>query len=151
MPSIRYATPDDAPLLAEHRRLMFADMGYGENLYEMESLFHDWVRDQIADEQYTAWVMEDADGAVIASAGVWIAPWFVNPENLTGKFGNLMNIYVIPSRRRQGIARHLVDLALDWSRARGLFGLQLNPSEAGRSLYAEQGFVQADVMFKKLL
>ena len=55
-------------------------------------------------------------------------------------------VYVVPSSRRQGLARRLLNVALDWGRAAGcveadLHALVHNPA---RALYEELGFATVE-------
>jgi len=63
-----------------------------------------------------------------------------------GLLAEMQDLYVLPEARRAGVARALVDAALDWSRKRGCGGMEvvLTPEgEAAHSLsdfYAKLGF-----------
>ena len=61
--------------------------------------------------------------------------------------GYILNMYVDPAHRRQGLAKHLVQLCLDESRRRGLRVATLHASDAGRPLYESFGFAPTNEMF----
>jgi GNAT superfamily N-acetyltransferase len=60
--------------------------------------------------------------------------------------GNVLNVYVRPERRRRGIARALVETALEWTRANGVDCVILHASDAGRTLYESLGFTATNEM-----
>lgn len=49
-------------------------------------------------------------------------------------------VFVKPEYRRQGIARRLMRLAIDWARRNGCVRVFLRTSEDGRALYESMGF-----------
>lgn len=49
-------------------------------------------------------------------------------------------VYVRPDYRRRGIARRLMQLAIEWARERGCTRVRLRASEDGRFLYEQLGF-----------
>jgi GNAT superfamily N-acetyltransferase len=53
---------------------------------------------------------------------------------------NILNVYTRPESRRKGLARRLVETALEWCRANGISTVILHASDAGRPLYASMGF-----------
>ena len=149
MLATRIATPDDAPLLTAHRHAMFADMGKAteDDLATMSLHFEPWVRRMIMEGKYLGWIIE-ADNQPIASTGLFLLEWpphFLDPSN--DHRGYILNMYVDPAHRRQGVAKHLVRLCLDETRRRGLRVATLHASEAGRPLYDSFGFTPTNEMF----
>ncbi len=49
-------------------------------------------------------------------------------------------VFVKARYRRQGIARRLMRLAIDWARARGCVRVRLRTSDDGQALYVSLGF-----------
>ena len=60
--------------------------------------------------------------------------------------GNILNVYTQPGSRRQGIARRLMEVALDWCRGNGIRAVILHASEDGRALYEKLGFQPTNEM-----
>jgi len=54
--------------------------------------------------------------------------------------GYVLNVYVEPAHRKRGLARAVIEAALDACRARRIRIVSLHASESGRSLYARLGF-----------
>jgi GNAT superfamily N-acetyltransferase len=146
--SIRTATVDDAALIAHHRRAMFTDMGNTDmaRLELMESEFTDWVREKLARNEYLGWFVVNADGEVVAGAGLWLMDW---PPHIVGagaRRGNILNVYTHPDYRKRGSARRLMTTILDWCRANRLDTVILHASDEGRALYESLGFKATNEM-----
>jgi GNAT superfamily N-acetyltransferase len=65
---------------------------------------------------------------------------------LVGREGLILNVYVDPRYRRQGVARRLMEALIDWAPAAGIVRLVLHASEDGRSLYEALGFRASNEM-----
>jgi GNAT superfamily N-acetyltransferase len=143
----RQATLDDAPVIVGHRRAMFADMGHrdAEVLDAMAAAFHPWVVEKMRAGEYLGWFALDNRGAVVAGLGLCLMDW---PPHLIGpgRRGNILNVYTQPEYRRQGIARTLMQVSLDWRRHRGIVCVILHASEEGRPLYEALGFLASNEM-----
>lgn len=50
------------------------------------------------------------------------------------------SVFVYPDYRRQGIARRLMEMAIEWARERGCSQVRLRSSTQGRPLYESLGF-----------
>ena len=60
--------------------------------------------------------------------------------------GNILNVYTERPFRRQGIARRLMHIALDWCRANGIRAVILHASDDGQKLYEQLGFRSTNEM-----
>ena len=145
---IRSGTVEDADTIAAHRRAMFCEMGYRDDaaLDAMTAAFLLWLRQRIIAAEYLAWVAVGPDGAVVAGLGLWLMDW---PPHMIGpgaRRGNILNVYTEPPFRRQGIARRLMVVALDWCRASGIRAVILHASDDGLKLYEELGFKPSNEM-----
>lgn len=58
----------------------------------------------------------------------------------------ITSVYVVPERRREGIASKLTGLALAWARQNGCIVARLRTSPFGRPVYAKLGFTPTDEM-----
>jgi GNAT superfamily N-acetyltransferase len=145
---IRPATPADAETIAAHRRAMFYEMGYQDAaaLDAMVAAFLPWVRQRLATAEYLAWLAVAPDNTIVAGLGLWLMDW---PPHMIGPGaprGNILNVYTEPAFRRQGIARRLMTVALDWCRANGVRAVILHASQDGQKLYEELGFKPTNEM-----
>jgi GNAT superfamily N-acetyltransferase len=146
--TVRAATLADAATVTAHRRAMFVDMGEtdAERLDAMCAEFLPWVSARMERGEYLTWLAEDKTGAVVAGAGLWLMDW---PPHLVGRQaqrGNLLNVYVERDHRRRGLARRLMQTALDWCRANALEVVILHASDQGRALYESLGFTPTNEM-----
>ena len=138
---IRQAGINDAEILIAHRRAMFFEMGHTDEpaLDRMTAAFRPWLLARLATEEYLAWVAAASD-SIVGGAGLWLMDW---PPHMIGpgaRRGNILNVYTDPSRRRQGIARALMEVAVDWCRHHGIRAVILHASDDGRPLYESLGF-----------
>jgi len=146
--TITPATLTGIPTIVSHRRSMFAAMGYSDPaaLDAMSSAFEPWLRRKMETGDYLAWFAISQDNAIAAGLGLWLMDW---PPHLIGsgaRRGNILNVFVRPENRRQGIARELMRVALEWCRASGIDHVILHSSVEGRHLYDSLGFTQTNEM-----
>jgi GNAT superfamily N-acetyltransferase len=148
---IRIATPEDAALVAQQRRLMFDEAGHydTDKLMAMEVRFRVWVHDMLERGEYRGYLLT-CDGLVAAGAGLWIQEGIVNPNDLSGRQGYIGNVYTLPPYRRRGFARELMRQILDWCRAHEIHRVVLYPTEQARALYQSLGFERADLWSARL-
>jgi GNAT superfamily N-acetyltransferase len=146
--TIRLGTIDDAGAIAAHRRAMFYEMGSRDDaaLDAMTAAFLPWLRPKMTGQEYLAWVAVGPDGSIVAGLGLWLMDW---PPHMIGpgaRRGNILNVYTDHQYRRQGIARRLMDIALDWCRANGIRAVILHASDDGLKLYQQLGFQSTNEM-----
>ncbi len=142
MLSIRPATLQDQEVLVEHRRAMFQEMGYRDvaALDAMAAAFGPWLLRKMDEGEYLAWLVVRADGTPAAGLGLWLMDW---PPHMIGpgsRRANILNVYTAPDCRRQGLARRLMQTALDYCAGHGIRAVILHASNDGRPLYEQLGF-----------
>jgi GNAT superfamily N-acetyltransferase len=140
--SIRPGTLSDAETVILHRRAMFREMGYRdeEAMNRMCEAFRPWLARKMGDNEYLAWFAVDSAGDIASGLGLWLMDW---PPHMLGPGpwrANILNVYTRPESRRNGLARRLVETAIDWCRAKGISTVILHASDAGRPLYTSMGF-----------
>src|SRR5262249_49774080 len=82
---------------------------------------------------YTGWFFVTPHDEVIAGAGVQIRSLLPRPETLVDREALVVNVYVMPEYRRQGLARRLMEAILDWCGEQGIVRAALHPSTIGRN------------------
>ena len=90
--------------------------------------------------EYLGWLALNGAGAVVSGVGLWLMDW---PPHMIGpgvRRGRILNVYTEPGSRRLGLARSLMQAALDWCRMNGIRAVTLHSTEAGYSLYGWLGF-----------
>lgn len=140
--SIARAGVERATEIAAQRRAMFVDMGHRDEaaLDRMTSAFGPWVAAKLVSGEYLAWFAIAEDGAVAGGVGLWLMDWLPHVVAPGPPRGNLVNVYTERAHRRRGIARALVETALDWSRQNSIGCVILHASAEGRGLYECLGF-----------
>ncbi|MGY2895757.1 GNAT family N-acetyltransferase [Deinococcus sp. UYEF24] len=144
--TLRPATPADADTITAHRAAMFAEMGVGSD--EAIANFRPWVQSRLESGYYLGWLVESG-GEVVAGAGLMLLDWpphFSDPNPLRGY---LLNVYVGPQHRGQGLARTLTQAAMSESGRRGIRVLAIHASRFGKPLYEGLGFVPTNEMWLK--
>jgi ribosomal protein S18 acetylase RimI-like enzyme len=148
--TIRPATPDgpDIDAIVRHRRAMFRDMGYGDEqaLDAMSAGFRPWLRRKMEAGEYLEWFALAPDGSVVAGLGLWLMDWPPHMVAAGAWRGNILNVYTEPAYRRRGLARGLMQIALEWSTANGVDAVILHASPEGRALYESLGFAPTNEM-----
>lgn len=149
---IHRASTADVETLAAHRRAMFHDMGYNDDvvLSEMSAKFQVWVLQKMNSGEYLAWLVRAPDGSIAAGAGLWLMDW---PPHMVGKGprrGNILNVYTHENYRRRRLARELMDVVLHWCRENQTDTIILHASNDGRKLYESMGFIATNEMRLRL-
>jgi ribosomal protein S18 acetylase RimI-like enzyme len=135
-------------LIGSHRRAMFAEMGKSESstLDDMRRNFVPWVERMLAAGKYVGWIVLDGTRPV-ASAGFFELEWPPHPWDPASEHrGYLLNFWVEPEYRHQGLARSLVEKALAEARRRKLRVVALHASDAGGPVYEAMGFLESNEM-----
>jgi len=139
----RDATLADTETIADHRTLMFAEIGKVtlETLNENRHYYVPWLAERLSNGNYTG-VLVEYEQEVIAGAGLWIAIGapLPNLQSTDLRRANIVNVYTHPDHRRKGLARQMMTWLLDIARKGGYPTVQLHASDAGRPLYETMGF-----------
>lgn len=147
--TLRPTTPDDFMTIVHHRRAMFEAMGHTANLDAMDAAFCEWLRPRLERGEYLGWFAL-AGEQVVAGTGLWLMPWPAAPIDVVQTRGYILNVYTHSDYRRQGLARRLVTLAVEWCEAHNLATVELHASPQGRALYEDLGFKATNQMRRLL-
>jgi GNAT superfamily N-acetyltransferase len=149
---LREATLADVPVLVSHRRRMFEDMAAADGvppdraaLDAMDVVYAPQLLAALPGGQQRAWVVE-VNGRIVASGAMLLSEWLPRPSDLTLRLAYLHSVYTVPEHRRRGVARRIVEAAIDFCRAQGVKRLMLHASQAGRPLYESMGFTATNEM-----
>jgi GNAT superfamily N-acetyltransferase len=139
--TLRYATIDDAEIMTHFRRRMFEDMNYTEYTQSagIDACYLDWVRVGLAGGSHVAWLLVH-EGQPVGSTGIELSNVQPHAVTLTTRRAHVVNVYVEPEHRRRGLARRLMQTALDWCESEGIRVVTLQASDEGRPLYESLGF-----------
>mgnify|MGYP000483562031 FL=1 len=109
-----------------------------------------YFRENLGAEDFLSWLAEDEGEAVgfLCARVERPGPIFVPRPWL-----HIMDLYVRPPYRRQGVGRALMEGALGWARERGLESADLSvySENPARGLYEDLGFVPYRVIMRKEL
>jgi len=147
MYTFRQATLDDLPIIIHHRRQMFLDMGSPERAEMAQRVFPGWLEQALPEGTYLG-LFAEFEGQVVAGTGIMFHHWLPGSDGSTLR-GYLLNVYVEGEHRRKGLAKTLLQQALDICRGRGISTVTLHASEMGRPVYQGLGFrVLNEMMWK---
>jgi GNAT superfamily N-acetyltransferase len=152
--ALRFATADDADILANHRVSMFREMRFVHPDSEavLRAASAAYFRAAIPAGEYVGWIgSPPGEVAAVAGAGVQFRSLLPRPSHahagiLLGREGLVLNVYTDAAWRRRGVARYLMHTIIDWARTNGIVHLVLGASEEGRPLYEQMGFVSTREM-----
>ena len=150
MTEIRRATVADAEAIGQQRALMFVDaeVNFAVSVDTMVANFVPWVRAKLEDGSYAGWLVEEG-GALVGGAGVWVMDWPPHFLDAEPQRAYLLNFYVAPEMRRQGLAQRLLALAVGEAKARGVKVVTLHASKYGKPVYEQNGFEMSSEMMLK--
>lgn len=146
--TIRLGTPADLDVVMHHRRSMFLDMGRKDNANFAASMVTSRVffQERLSNGQYHAWLVESSPGHIIAGAGIIVFDYHSSPLDPFPKRPMVVNVFTERAHRRQGIARKLMEIMIDWCRAEGFGSILLHASDEGKPLYDSIGFKPTNEM-----
>lgn len=150
----RPVSTDDLELICEHRERLFRESnapGRTEQIITTQTAhFRPWVAQRLRDKSYFGYIIEDA-GRPVAGIGLMLIDWPPGPAHPTSdKRGYVLNVFVEPSHRRQGLAEKLMQMADAEFSSRGASYAVLNATRMGRPLYEKLGWTATNEMAKSL-
>lgn len=142
--NIRPATPADAETIACQRGQMFVDMGdlSAEGAEAQQTLWADWLRAAIPAGDYVG-LLAEVDGVLVGGVGLMFRAKMPSTKDPSLTQGYIMNMYVTPAHRRQGVAEALMRAAFAEVAGRGIRSLSLHAAPMGKKIYERLGFVEA--------
>ena len=149
--AIREATPEDISEILRHRRAMYEAMDYKDEkaLAAMVSTTTQYLPRAMSDGSFRGWMAMHGT-LIVGGCAVIVNPWPSHPYDLECRRATILNMYVDPEFRRQGIARQLMQTILDWCRQQNFAAVYLHASKEGRPLYESLGFEPTTEMTLKL-
>ena len=139
--TIRQVTVVDIPDLVRLRRMMFETMeSGGPELDAAEPAWTAYFGEAIPAEEFHGWLAITPEGKAVSACGVVIDRHPPTLGNLSGRIGYLMNVVTAPEYRGRGLARRVLQAALQWLDEQGVRRVTLHATDMGQSLYTSLGF-----------
>lgn len=146
--SIRLATPEDAPALADLRFRFRSELGEpAEPEAEFRARCARWMAERLGgNPAWRCWVAERPEG-LVGNLWLQVIEKVPNPVAEPEQHAYITNVYVLPHLRSAGVGALLLEAALAWCRQMKTDAALLWPSPRSRSFYARYGFSERDDLF----
>jgi GNAT superfamily N-acetyltransferase len=144
---LRSLTAADIDLVCHHRESMFRDAGRAEEIIaRVSGPFRAWLEPRLADGRYFGWALEH-EGRAVGGLGMMEIDWPPHPSHPEmDRRGYVLNVYVEPDFRGQGLAKKLMAAATEEGKRRGLQFMILHATAQGRPLYEKLGWEDTSEM-----
>jgi ribosomal protein S18 acetylase RimI-like enzyme len=141
---IREATITDADALAEYRLQMFTEIESEpstDDAIAFVSLCRQSFEALLEFGICNAWLAEDpGESDPIGTLVMLKLPRLPTFKNMRTVEGYIINVYVDPAYRRNGIASALMQAAIDYARKEEYARIRLRATETGQGVYDRLGF-----------
>lgn len=114
---------------------------------ELMAANKDYYSRHIADGSHIA-VVAEIDGIRAGCGAVCLTEELPSPDNSSGRCGYIMNIYVRPEYRSQGVGHQIVRNLVTVARESGCDKIYLETTPGARSLYNSIGFKELPGIMK---
>ena len=141
--NIRKATEQDAGALSEFRLALFQELGEGPAASEVAKFLADCtcaIAKGIREGYSLSWLAEDPLGNCVSTMVMNVFQRLPSPRLRGTIEGYILNVYVSPGSRRQGVASGLLKAAVEHASAAGFARIRLHATEEGRGVYSALGF-----------
>ena len=148
---IRLATIDDAAIIARHRAAMFFDMRYvdEQQAQAIESNSLPMLREMLVSGEYRGWLVE-FEGQIVAGGGMILRRLLPRLGCFSGgQEAYILNMFTEREHRRKNLARHLMQVMIEWCQENKMGRVSLHASDTGRPLYESLGFGTTNEMMWK--
>lgn len=136
------ATINDISVLVDNRILFALELSEGQNEDTIQSLRNqmtDYFSKAIQDNTCISFIAK-FDEIVAGIGSVHLRDMPGNFKNPSGKWGYIMNMYTIPSFRRKGICKGILNLLVEEGKKIGVTAFELHATKDGEKVYTQEGF-----------
>lgn len=101
-----------------------------------------YYKKHLTDGTHTAYfAINDDTNEIIGCGGICYQEEMPSPDNMTGKNGYLMNIYIEPKYRKCGAGKKIIETLILDAKENNASKIYLESSDIAKNLYEEIGFV----------
>ena len=113
-----------------------------ENHTELILNNENYYKNHLTDGTHTAFfAINDDTNEIIGCGGICYQDEMPSPDNMTGKNGYLMNIYIEPKYRKCGAGKKIIETLILDAKENNACKIYLESSDIAKNLYEEIGFV----------
>lgn len=136
------ATPDDTDTLVTCR-IQFALELTGEQdkdkILSLRAQLTSYFDKATKDNSCISFIAK-ANGAIAGIGSVHVREMPGNMKNPSGKWGYIMNMYTLPTYRRNGICASILNMLVEEGRKCGIGAFELHATKEGEFVYLQNGF-----------
>lgn len=119
-----------------------------ENEEKIKNQLKEYLANHLGRDCYVFAAKED--NAIVATAFLVVLEKPANPRFLNGKVGDVLNVYTIPEKRRQGIAGKLMKMLVEQGEKLHLDFIELKATDDGYPLYKKLCFEDSPSSYKEM-
>ena len=136
------ATMADLELLSIHRQKMWLDIDprLESEANETSVVTKSWIEAKLSEGNLVGFIVRTPEGKLAGSGCVWVREEVPRPQYPRSVVPYLLSMYTEREFRRMGVAKMIVEAAINWCRAKGYARILLHTSDAGKPLYESFGF-----------
>ena len=147
MTVVRRATTDDIDVLIDLRIAFVSEFAEADDADHERDSLAEYLSRALASEAFLAWIVEH-NGRPVATGGMVVYERMMRSRGAgVGHEGYILNVYTVPSERRRGHARLMMQALLACARERRI-RLTLLATDDGRPLYEGLGFAHDDRTYR---
>ncbi|WP_422018953.1 GNAT family N-acetyltransferase [Roseibium sp.] len=149
--TFRPVAPSDCDLICRHRHDMFQAAGdHKAAKAALTPAYRNWRQHALQSGSYFGFIAE-VDGAAVGGVGLMVVDWpphQLNPDVL--QRGYVLNVFVEPEHRGQGIAKDLMAASDAAFKKRNVTHAVLTATDQARPMYEKDGWQQTAQMAKEI-
>ncbi len=137
------ATLSDISTLVDNRILFALELSGGQNedaILSLRNQMTEYFSKAIMDNTCISFIAK-CDGIVAGIGSVHLREMPGNFKNPSGKWGYIMNMYTLPSFRRKGVCKNILNLLVEEGKKYGITAFELHATKEGEKVYSQEGFV----------
>lgn len=136
------ATIQDVNILVENRILFALELSGIQDEMQIQSIkiqLTEYFTKAIENNTCISFIAS-SDDLTVGIGSVYKKELPGNFKNPSGKWGYIMNMYTIPSYRRKGICKTILELLVSEGKKQGITAFELHATKDGEQVYKHNGF-----------